>query len=507
MTDASHALPEQNIALAVSAEVPGEAQASTGALESPVHRADAATIGRFLLLRKLGEGGMGEVFSAYDEQLDRRVAIKLLHASYASEEGRKRMLREAQALARLAHPNVVTVYEVGEVDGDVFVVMEHIEGKTLADWQAEAPRSAHEIIEVYLMAGRGLSAVHAAGMMHRDFKPMNVMIDKAGRVRIVDFGLAHARGTVIPAEGERKSSSRVLESPLTEDGGIVGTPAYMSPEQFMGEPLDARTDQFSYCVSLYQSLYGAHPFRSEKPGAVIVPALAGHAKPPPSRNDVPERIAGALLRGLSRDPALRYETMDALLEILGKEPAPDPSQQGKERRIFILITLGTFVASLLKYGLVPAKSVGIWEQLLFTTVAVLAVIGSGIYAFRNTLVRNPFHRSRMLVLLNVGLVVTLSRIIGSIRAEAPTTIAVRDLFLTLMSLSVAVIWLTPRLWYLWLAIALAFLGIWGVTFFPEHIALITSIAINSTFVLTFVAWWRSAKFAPPVQGARARSTT
>ncbi|HVK63877.1 MAG TPA: serine/threonine-protein kinase, partial [Polyangium sp.] len=335
MTETLRAVGAPDPALAPTVAAPTPQEGVSPPAEVQARRVDGApTLGRFLLLRKLGEGGMGEVFSAYDEQLDRRVAIKLLHAAYAPEETQKRMFREAQALARLSHPNVVTVYEVGEVDGDVFVVMEHIEGKTLQEWQEEAPRSAEEVLEAYRMAGRGLAAVHAAGMVHRDVKPANAMIDGDGRVRILDFGLAHARG-VAPADPSAAApTSGALASPLTAEGSIVGTPAYMSPEQFLGDPLDARSDQFSFCVALYEALYQRNPFAPKKPGMPVIPALAGEPAPAPSRGDVPARVPEALARGLARDPAGRFESMEALLAKLDEEPAVDPSGQGRQRRLF-----------------------------------------------------------------------------------------------------------------------------------------------------------------------------
>lgn len=189
---------------------------------------ESRTIGRYLVLRRIGDGGMGTVFSAYDEQLDRRIAIKILHQA-ATAQGRQRLVREAQALARLGHPNVVYVYEVGEVDERLFLAMEFVEGCTLADWQSVGKRAWPEIVRMYIEAGRGLLAAHEAGLVHRDFKPENVLVGKDGRPRVVDFGLARA-----PQEAELPMTApappRPLDKALTVEGTILGTPQYMSPE-------------------------------------------------------------------------------------------------------------------------------------------------------------------------------------------------------------------------------------------------------------------------------------
>ncbi|MCB9749526.1 MAG: serine/threonine protein kinase [Myxococcales bacterium] len=240
---------------------------------------------RYALLRKLGEGGMGVVYLAYDEMLDRRVAIKLIRERrIASADAQVRMIREAQALARLSHPNVVQVYDVGAHHDSVFVAMEYIEGNTLAEWlerrslsgsrdanPSRAPSGPvagdapvqppprvrgdeREVIRRFAQAGRGLAAAHEAGLVHRDFKPANVLVGADGRARVVDFGLVTASVT---STGDYETSitqedpgvSRTpsaLAHELTEVGAVLGTPMYMAPEQFGARPTDARTDQFSF---------------------------------------------------------------------------------------------------------------------------------------------------------------------------------------------------------------------------------------------------------------------
>jgi tetratricopeptide (TPR) repeat protein/predicted Ser/Thr protein kinase len=301
-------------------------------------------IGRYVVLEALGEGGMGVVYKAFDPELDRRVALKCVRPQPDGTEdkshGRERLLREAQALAQLSHPNVVSVHDVGTVDGDVFIAMELVEGLTLKSWLREQRRTEAEISSVFLAAGGGLAAAHRAGLVHRDFKPDNVIIGADGRVRVIDFGLARApqlpadpgdRPASAPSRPRRdaseddevvsSSSSRghLLSTPLTQVGSVVGTPPYMAPEQFRGEEVDALTDQFSYCVSLYEALYGQRPFRGNFE-AIESAVLAGRIGPPPSEARVAPRLRKIIERGLSVDRSRRYPTMDALLVELAHDP-------------------------------------------------------------------------------------------------------------------------------------------------------------------------------------------
>ncbi len=266
-------------------------------------------IGRYRVVDRIGAGAMGVVYSAVDERLGRKLAIKLLHESFNGDPtGRARLLREAQAMARLRHENVVLVYDVGtHGDGDeqVFIAMELVEGRTLDKWQREAPRGHEEVLSRYLQAGKALAAAHRAGVLHRDFKPENVLVDAAGRVRVLDFGLARALAG--PAEGDPADS---LSEPLTRTGSILGTPAYMAPEQLRGEPTDARADQFSFCVALYEALYGERPFGS-------VPRFtAVEITHVPKDSRVPAPLRRVLLRGLADVPDDRHADMDALLAAL-----------------------------------------------------------------------------------------------------------------------------------------------------------------------------------------------
>jgi hypothetical protein len=230
-------------------------------------------LGRYRLERRLGAGGMGVVFAAHDPELERKVALKVLRGDAGRPAaGQARLLREAQAMARLQHPNVVAIHDVGQVDGRVFVAAEYIDGWNVRQWLALGGRGWREVVRVYLEAGKGLAAAHAAGLVHRDFKPDNVLVARDGRVRVTDFGLAltlSAPAAAAPAGG----------------GKVAGTPAYMSPEQRAGAPVDARSDQFSFAAALREGLPGR----------------------------VPRRIRRVLARALATDPERRYPTLPGLL--------------------------------------------------------------------------------------------------------------------------------------------------------------------------------------------------
>jgi len=255
--------------------------------------ARGAQVGRYVILHPIGQGGMGLVYAGYDPELDRKVALKLLRPDRAGGEvARSRLLREAQAIARLSHPNVVAVFDAASFGDQVFIAMELVPGRTLRELLQEKPRSWREVIALFLDAGRGLAAAHTAGLVHRDFKPDNVLLGDDGRVRVVDFGLARPAG-IAADEG---------------DGAILGTPAYMAPEQLRGAPADARSDQYGFCVALWEALSGKRP------------GDAGPSAGPPQTSRTPPWLRQALLRGLSADPAARYPSMDALLAVLGRDP-------------------------------------------------------------------------------------------------------------------------------------------------------------------------------------------
>ena len=283
----------------------------------PFRRGDA--IDRFTVLEVLGMGGMGVVVSAFDCSLDRRVAIKVQRSDRFAdnpEEGRARLMREAKAMARLNHPNVMTVYEVGIVDDRVFIAMELVDGKTLAGWLGGRGHTWREVLRTFVQAGRGLAAAHRVGLVHRDFKPDNVLVSARGEVRISDFGLVGASAGS-PAVHEPPSPAMVAS--LTRTGVAMGTPLYMSPEQHRGEEVDARSDQFNFCVSLYEALYRVMPFAGETSVALLDAILARRLSTP--RREVPRWLRSPILRGLEPRPEDRWPSIDDLLAALGRDPA------------------------------------------------------------------------------------------------------------------------------------------------------------------------------------------
>jgi serine/threonine protein kinase/tetratricopeptide (TPR) repeat protein len=322
-----------------------------------------SSIGRYVVLGLVGRGGMGEVYAAYDPELDRKVAVKLLRVKAGNgvslTEGRQRTLREAQAIARLSHPNVVVAYDVGTFEDKVFIAMEFVEGNTVTFWVEQQPRTWREVLRVFVAAGRGLIAAHEKGLVHRDFKPDNVMVGRDGQVRVMDFGLARQmdkpgfrerrpraagsassrgdievgtgtlpldQGTLVLHQGQGESSdmqssvSGLFDARLTRTGAMMGTPAYMAPEQFFGKETDARTDQFSFCVSLYEALYGERPFPGKKLTELTANVVQGTVRDAPAGTKVPFWVRRILLRGLRSAPAERFPSMAEMLEALEKDP-------------------------------------------------------------------------------------------------------------------------------------------------------------------------------------------
>ena len=286
-------------------------------------------IGRYVLFERLGSGGMGVVFSAYDPQLERRVALKLLHRDPRELplNARPRLLREAQSLAKLQHPNVVTIYDVGQFGEQIFIAMEHVDGLTLAQWMRVQTRSIKEIVEVFTKAGRGLDAAHAAGIVHRDFKPDNVLLGRGrggrvGRVCVGDFGLAvlsdpDPEETLVDAHcATATQEAQTVLARLTATGALMGTPAYMAPEQHAGLPAEPRSDQFAFCVSLYEAIYGTRPFSGRSYRELALRATKGLEELPRTARRVPRYVRQVLARGLSRNPDDRFASMRALLRAL-----------------------------------------------------------------------------------------------------------------------------------------------------------------------------------------------
>ena len=295
----------------------------SGEADGPI-AAPPARVGRYVILSLLGVGGMGAVYTAYDPELDRKVALKLLHPDAASQDG-ARMIQEARTLAKLAHPNVVSVHDVGATQGGVFIAMELVDGTTVTRWLKQRTRSLRELLDVFLAAGRGLDAAHRASVIHRDFKPDNIMVGRDGRVRVLDFGLARSDLGPSPEEtqpeGQIDPSANAAGPRLTREGALMGTPSYMAPEQWNRQPADPRTDQFSFCVSLWEALYGERPFQGPTLAALMIAVTDGRLSAPASERRVPAAIRRALERGLSLRPEDRFPAMAALLAVLERVEA------------------------------------------------------------------------------------------------------------------------------------------------------------------------------------------
>lgn len=278
---------------------------------------------RYVMLEQVGAGGMGVVHRAYDPKLRREVAIKMLRIDrrMGSDAPRAtvRIMREARAMAQLSHANVLPVYDVESVGDQVYIAMEYVDGTTLSRWLRQRTRPWRELIPVFLQAGQGLLAAHQAGIVHRDFKPSNVLMGNNGRVLVTDFGLAQARDDDEP-DAVWSSGSPDEGETVTESGEVVGTPAYMAPEQLRGDPLDARADQYAFCTALFEGLYGRRPFPKMSPSRLLIAKEEGRIEPEPAAQ-VPAWLFRIVQRGLSPEPDERYPTMEPLLQALAHDPA------------------------------------------------------------------------------------------------------------------------------------------------------------------------------------------
>jgi len=354
-------LPETQATLTAAGD--GARPVSVG--DAPDRLERGQRVDRYVVVDKLGQGGMGAVYKAYDPKLDRGIAIKIVQVQAdGSRDGshrQSRLLREAQALAQLSHPNVLGIYDVGTYEDDIFLALELVEGDTLGDWVRDGGRSWRDIVEAYAAAGRGLGAAHSAGIVHRDFKPSNVLRGDDGRVRVLDFGLARAAGESssrdpmldsLDATGDDLSMStsgetagHALDAPMTQAGRLMGTPRYMSPEQFAGTEIDARSDQFGFCAALYNALYRQKPFHGRTLGELEASVRAGKVKPP-ARSGVPARLGRIVTRGLAAAPEARYASMDELVREL-------EAVLGRPRRL-VALAAASAVAILVAVGFAVA---------------------------------------------------------------------------------------------------------------------------------------------------------
>lgn len=267
-----------------------------------------STVGRYVVLGLLGRGVGAEVYAGYDPELDRKIAIKLLHPRPAPQrdpcEIRPPLLREAQVISKLSDPNVVVMFDVGMFGDRVFLAMELIDGQSLADWIREKPRTWRDVVTAFTAAGMGLGAAHRAGFVHRDFKAASVMVARDGQIRVMDFGLARSIDT-----------DDAAQRPVTE-----GAAAHMAPELLQAGPIDARADQFSFCVALYEALYGEQPFDGAEIDELVGNVCAGRIRDVPAGTRVPAWLRRVLVRGLRANRADRYPSMAALLSMLGRDP-------------------------------------------------------------------------------------------------------------------------------------------------------------------------------------------
>src|SRR5690606_5375208 len=333
---------------------------------------EAPKIGRFAILEVIGSGGMGTVYAAHDPELDRKVAIKVVRGDPGSApEAQARLVREARVLARLNHPHVVTIHESGVHDDQVFVVMEHVEGRTIAAWADERPRSWVEIVEMYVRVGEGLAAAHALGVVHRDFKPANVLVGIDERPRVVDFGLARPVDPRALAGLDPRVRGNTIDYSITATGQVCGTPGFIAPELFSGARPSPHTDLYAYCMVVMEALSGEH------------------------REQVPGELIDLLLRGLARDPADRWPAMEPLLEALrAVARSHQPSRSGRPlaaRRGPAALALAGLTALLI--GLVILDRLGIVE--LFRSARIIALdlaallIVLGVIALGLALARRP----------------------------------------------------------------------------------------------------------------------
>lgn len=350
--------------------------------------ATGTQLGRYVILQLRGEGGMGVVYSAYDPNLDRRVALKLLKTEgEQSTDAGARLRREAQMLAKVSHPNVVAVHDCGTFGDTVFVEMEFVDGVTLREWAKG--KTWREIVLAFIDAGRALEAVHRVGIIHRDFKPSNVLVDRQGRVRVLDFGIARTNeDDLVPLPSARvkdtgdsedtrpmdvppevRSSRMVLDIAETRRGTATGTPPYMPPEQWKGVALDARADQYAFAASLFFVLYGKLPYEDPDHRKMASDKARGAVAERPKGGEVPRYVDRALVRALAYEPADRFPSMTELLAAIERDPAE------KKRRTALFALLGAGALGALVFGFryeagrdarvcaaTADRMVGVWDE-------------------------------------------------------------------------------------------------------------------------------------------------
>ncbi len=319
-------------------------------------------IGRYQIRREIGAGGMGVVYEGYDPELDRAVAIKLLHPDRASDAGRvERMKREARLLASLSHPNIVSIYDVGTWQGQVFLTLEFVDGESLAQWLDGHDADWRRVVEIFLEAGKGIAAAHAAGVIHRDIKPDNILISGKGRVFVTDLGLARAMRPGLDETrppGERRAKTW---NTLTDSHAVLGTPAFMAPEQYQGAEVDERTDVFAFCASLYRAVYRKPPFAGRTIFDLAGNICRGEVLAPPV-GEAPAALFEVIRAGLDPDPEVRPASMQALeaalQAVLDEAPAgaQEPEQFDAADRRWLVASLVLVVVALVGWALWSARA-------------------------------------------------------------------------------------------------------------------------------------------------------
>ena len=464
---------------------------TTGAPASATAPPMPARVGRFTVIDKLGEGGMGVVFRGRDADLDRDLALKLV-SHRGGPDGRVRLLREAQAMARVAHPNVVPVYEVGIHGDDVFVAMELVRGTTLGRWLRAERRPWRARVQALVDAGRGLAAAHRAGVLHRDVKPDNILMGDDGRARIVDFGLARA------AVPDAAASPAVLDAQLTHHGAVVGTPGYMSPEHFDGE-VSAQADQWSLAATAYVALFGCLPFPVDDL-ATLPERLRTTAPPVPTLGDVPAAVVDAILRGLDPDPAARHASVEAMVDAwaaaLAVDPDADRQRFRRQRRgLAIAIAIGgvlSFVAAGVRSDFrfdLPMRWVTVQGLI------AVAVLAGAVTVFRRALLGTTHDRHVMALILSAVAGMAAHRLLAGdtsvvdvLRGDAAFAVAFLVLGAIMLERWLAV---SAALMAAYIAVSLA---VPAVTVPGFGLAFVTTMSLGIWF-------WREPARSPSVRGA------
>ncbi len=486
-----------------------DAESSTPASRGSI---DAAQIGRFRILHEIGAGGMGVVYAAYDETLDRKVAIKLLHIRGSVPAG-ERLQQEAQVMARISHPNVVQIYDVGEYRGQLYVAMEFLDGVPLTRWIAEASPGWSDTIAMFVQAGRGLQAAHDAGVIHRDFKPDNVVITRGRRgdlrVKVVDFGIATiaAEDTLTGGGDPVALDDHASAASLTATGSLMGTLGYMSPEHFRGQVRDPRSDQFSFAIALYEALYGERPFPGEGFRELSAAVLAGAVRPAPT-SDVPSWAHDTLLRALAHEPERRYASMDELITTLAEHPArtadPQHDQSVALRQrvwMFAVLTTGAvgLLAALVYLWFYASADVladyTFWSKIFFAGVTILTVLAN-----KHVFLRNTYNRwvGTMVVSMCGGTIACA--IAAHAAALAPAEADRFVLIVVIITFGQASTNLNR--WY----VGIAWLGVVALLaslVIPFIASLALGVCVIVGFGMTVYLWKRRSRAVPRSAGARA----